>query len=81
MVLGDVIGVEARALVGLDDLQALAIELLVRTVTEVEVIEDAELHGLARFAALARNRAGACCDILPHSIERGRSDCFISRDQ
>jgi len=45
MVLGDVIGMEARALVGLDDLQALAVEPLVRTVAEVEVIEDAEFHG------------------------------------
>jgi hypothetical protein len=44
MVLGDVIGVEARALVGLHDLQALAIEPLVRTVAEVEMIEDAEFH-------------------------------------
>src|SRR6266853_6546586 len=44
MVLGDMIGVKARALVGLHDLQALAVEALVRTVAEVEVIEDAEFH-------------------------------------
>src|SRR5256885_2171356 len=44
MVLGDVVRVKTRALVGLDDLEALAIELLVRAVAEVEVIEDAELH-------------------------------------
>ena len=44
MVLGDVVGGEARALVGLHDLQALAVEALVRTVAEVEVIEDTEFH-------------------------------------
>ncbi len=44
MVLGDVVGVEARALVGLDQLQALAVETLDRAPAQVEVIEDAEFH-------------------------------------
>ena len=51
MVLRDVIGVKARALVGLDDLQALAVEPLVRPVAEVEVIEDAEFHAESYLTA------------------------------
>ena len=45
MVLGDVIGVEARALVRLDNFEPLAVIARERTVILVQVIEDAEFHG------------------------------------
>ncbi len=47
MVLGDVIRVKTRALVGLHDLQALAVETLDRAAAQIEVIEDAEFHAPA----------------------------------
>src|SRR5258708_30895589 len=71
MVLGDVIGVKARALVGLHDLQALAVEPLVRTVAEVEVIEDSEFHGnpshplLFEEGCRRRRRGGNAANIKP----------------
>src|SRR2546422_6633081 len=72
MVLRDVIGVKARALVGFHDLQALAVEPLVRTVAEVEVIEDAEFHGgpclfplLFEEGCRRRRRGGHAANIEP----------------
>jgi len=44
MVLGDVVGVEARALVGLDDLEPLAVIPVERAVVLVQVVEYAEFH-------------------------------------
>src|SRR5882762_6680920 len=72
MVLGDVVGGEARALVGLHDLQALAVEPLVRAAAEVEVVEDAEFHrGPCHFPLLfeegcrRRRRGGNAVNIEP----------------
>jgi hypothetical protein len=45
MVLGDVVGVEARLLVGGDDLEPLGVIAIERRVVPVEVVEDAELQG------------------------------------
>jgi hypothetical protein len=44
MVLGDVVGVEARLLVGGNDLQPLGVIPIERPVVPVEVIEDAEIQ-------------------------------------
>jgi hypothetical protein len=52
MVLGDVVGVEARPLIRGDDLEALGVIARERRVVPVEVIEDAEVQALnPTFAA------------------------------
>ena len=58
MVLGDVIGVEAGAVIGFDDLEAILVIIRQRRAGAVEMIEDAEFHffGLipANVARIAR---------------------------
>jgi len=44
VVLGRVIGVEAAAIVGFDDLEPLLVEIVQREIIAVEVIENAEFH-------------------------------------
>ena len=44
MVLGDVIGVKARAVVGLGDGEPVGVELRQRHAGVVDVIEDAKFH-------------------------------------
>src|SRR5437868_2783220 len=65
VVLGDVIRVEPGALVGHDDLEPLAVIGRERTVALIQVIEDAELHGLRPFsdrysASATRSSAHPC---------------------
>ena len=45
MVLGDVIAVEAAAIVGFHDLEAVVVELLQRQPVGVAVVEDSKFHG------------------------------------
>ncbi len=57
-------GIEARALIGLDDLEPLALKAVVRAIAQVELIEDAEFHayravlrlcpGIAPAASISR---------------------------
>jgi hypothetical protein len=56
VMLGGMIGVEAAAIVGLDDLQPLLIEHVERKVVAVEVVEDAEFHSssVADFSCIGR---------------------------
>ena len=44
MVLGEMVGVEAGAVIGVDDRQPIGVEIGERAVAAVEIIEDAELH-------------------------------------
>jgi hypothetical protein len=61
--LGGMIRIKAAAVVGLDDLQPLLVELMQGQIVAVQVIEDAELHRLllssfrACFAHHLRGRA------------------------
>jgi hypothetical protein len=50
MVLGDMIGVETQAIIGLDDLQPGLIVVAQRQIVAVEMIEDAEFHQAILFA-------------------------------
>jgi hypothetical protein len=44
VMLGGMIGVEAAAIVGFDDLQPFLIECVQRTIVAIEVVENAEFH-------------------------------------
>ena len=44
MVLREVIGIEASAIIGFDNLQAILVEVSERNALPVEVIENAEIH-------------------------------------
>jgi hypothetical protein len=48
MVLGQVVGMEAGAVIGLDEAQSIGVKLAERKTAAVEVIEDAEIdaHGV-----------------------------------
>ena len=50
--LGDVIAVEARAVVGLGDGQPVGVELAERHARVVDVVEDAEFHAAPASATL-----------------------------
>jgi hypothetical protein len=51
MVLGEVVGVEPRALVGLRNLEAILVKVRQRTAIAVEMVEDAEFHCLSACRA------------------------------
>ena len=44
VMLGGMIGIEAAAIVGFDDLQSFLIECVQRTIVAIEVVENAEFH-------------------------------------
>ena len=46
VMLGDVIGVEAGAVIGLDELQPRLVEIAQRLAAAVDMVEDAEFHRL-----------------------------------
>ena len=66
MVLGDVVGVEPRLLVGGDDFEPLGVIPIERPVVPVEVVEDAEVQTYSSFWSTSL------------TVEKMRSICAFS---
>jgi hypothetical protein len=58
MVLGDMIGVEAKPVVKLRELQSLLVLLRQQRSVAIEMIENSELHATSRMLAIAAASVG-----------------------